>query len=340
MDGVEYALTVKTLKSSVAVKLALRAAGSINLDIPGSSTVITATTKNFQTAAAQFVLKEIVIAKTTTVVTDKFTVEQDENKFTLTAASGLQAGNYTAKIAADCGNGTIVEKTVNFAVKQPAKTAAVSVALKSSGMIDVIRPTSTKVTLTPTFKNCFVYELDASKVVITRTYDAASKTKVSEDWTDRFDITVVGSSFEISLKPGAKVSHADKFTVKEFRINGSETFTNSKSVKLNVKQGKASVAISKKIATLFKKDRFSYDTVTIKLTDSALIGIREVRFVSPKAGDTEIFTLRELGSGEYAIAFNGNRLAAKGGTVKLQVFLEGNETGKANITFNVKVKMR
>ena len=58
----------------------------------------------------------------------------------------------------------------------------------------------------------------------------------------------------------------------------------------------------------------------------------------------EVFELHELGNGVYAIAFKDNtppnpNWKYKGGTAKIQVFLEGNETAKANVTFSVKVNV-
>ena len=49
-----------------------------------------------------------------------------------------------------------------------------------------------------------------------------------------------------------------------------------------------------------------------------------------------------LGSGEYAICYNGNELPAAGfksGKVTLQVFLKGNLSTKANATISVSVKL-
>jgi hypothetical protein len=67
-------------------------------------------------------------------------------------------------------------------------------------------------------------------------------------------------------------------------------------------------------------------------------------FVSPKVKGIEAFTMRELENGKYVIAFNQNLLPAnakyKGGKVKFQVFLKGNETAKPNKTFTVKVNVK
>lgn len=45
-------------------------------------------------------------------------------------------------------------------------------------------------------------------------------------------------------------------------------------------------------------------------------------------------------SGDYAIGFAKNKAATKGATVKLNVYLEGNLTAKANATVSVKVTLK
>ena len=203
----------------------------------------------------------------------------------------------------------------------------------------MLRPGSTAVTLTPSFKNCFVHEFLPDQVVITG--------KSAGDVTDSFDVEETEEGqIVISIADGARVSHADRYTVTvTYRINDSEaTVTNTKPVALSVKQGKASAAVSSKAVQLFRNDRFSSGKVTILLTDDTLTGLKDVKIVSPKVKGVEVFELRDLGDGSYAIAFNDNLPPAanwkyKGGTVKLQVFLLGNETEKPNATFKVKVKV-
>ena len=111
-------------------------------------------------------------------------------------------------------------------------------------------------------------------------------------------------------------------------------------------QGKSAVSISSKAVKMFKNDLLSTGEVTIRITDPTLTGIKDkgIKLVSPKVNGVEVFELHELGNGVYAIAFKDNtppnpNWKYKGGTAKIQVFLEGNETAKANVTFSVKVNV-
>ncbi len=331
IDGVEYPVTVKTLKQASAMALTLKPAGSINLSIPGSLVKITAATKNFNKDAAAYEVLSITDASRTDVK-DHFDIDIEDNVIVLTAGEGLQTGTYTAAVKADGGTVT-AEKTVRFTVVD--KAAAQSVTLKGKGTIDVLRP-DTAVNLTPAFKNCFEYEL--SNVTITN----KAKTDVTEkfNWEENED-----GSIAVSIRDGAKVLHTDKYTVTAtYKVNGTETTITSKPAKLTVTQGKSSAVIDKKKAEVHKLDSYSLAEVKITLTDDTVAGIDRITYVSPKAGGQEVFTMRELGNDTYAIAFNSNLLPAnlkyKGGTVKIQVFMKGNETAKPNTTFNVKVTLK
>ncbi len=331
VDGVEYPVTVKTLKQATAVKLTLKASGNINLRIPESFVKITASTKNYNKDAAVLGITEIRDASGNDL-TNRFTIDIEGNVIKLTENGGVPAGTYTAAVNAYCGSVT-VEKTVK--IKVIDKALAQSVTLKGKGKIDVLRP-GTAVTMTPAFKNCFEYEL--SNVTVTN----KAKIDVSEkfEWEENED-----GSINISIVDGAKVLHTDKYTVTAtYKVNGTETTLTSKPAKLTVTQGKSSAVIDKKKAEVHKLDSYSLAEVKITLTDDTVAGIDRITYVSPKAGGQEVFTMRELGNDTYAIAFNSNLLPAnlkyKGGTVKIQVFMKGNETAKPNTTFNVKVTLK
>ncbi len=330
IDGVEYPVTVKTLKQASAVAMTLKPAGTINLSIPGSFVKVTASMKNYNRDAAEFEVTKITDAAGADL-TDRFTIDTEGNVIILTAGEGLQVGTYTATVKADCGSVT-VEKTVKIKVND--KAAAQSITLKGKGTIDVLRP-GTAVTLTPSFKNCYEHEL--TDVVI------MTKSKVTV--TEKFDWEEIDGKIVISVKDGEKVSHAEKYTVSAvYKVNGTDVTVQSKAAALSVKQGKSSAKISTKKVQLLKNDRFSTAEVEISLTDETVSGIDRINFVSPKINGVDVYTLRELGNGRYAIAFNNNTLPAKkkykGGTVKIQIFMKGNETAKANTTFKVKVTVK
>ena len=338
--GKESILTVKTLADSKAVTLKLTAKGAIDLTVPNSPVTITASTGNIRTEKAIFRLTGIT-DKSGSDMNGYFDVKQSGNVFTITAKENNEyTGICQAKIEADYGSGK-VEKTVKFTVKK-SRSAPVSLTLKTKGSIDVLRP-GTAVTVTPVFKNAYEVDLDHEvQVVVCRTYDGASKTKVDEAVTDMFFIdSKDNKSWQITPKPGTVLSHKDKFTVRAY-----SKYTLSKAVPLKVVQGKSKIKQSTKGVTLLKTDRYSEGTVNLTLTDGTLKGIREVVLVSPKDSlKRDIFKLADLGNGSYAIRYNdslmpGNIAKLKPQTVKLKVYLEGNETLTPNATLTVKVNFK
>ena len=336
----ESVLTVKTLADTKQVTLKLTAKGAIDLAVKKSPVTITASTGNIRTEKAIFRLKGIT-DKSGSDMNGYFDVKQSGNVFTITAKENNEyTGICQAKIEADYGSGK-VEKTVKFTVKK-SRSAPVSLTLKTKGSIDVLRP-GTAVTVTPVFKNAYEVDLDHEvQVVVCRTYDGASKTKVDEAVTDMFFIdSKDNKSWQITPKPGTVLSHKDKFTVRAY-----SKYTLSKAVPLKVVQGKSKIKQSTKGVTLLKTDRYSEGTVNLTLTDGTLKGIREVVLVSPKDSlKRDIFKLADLGNGSYAIRYNdslmpGNIAKLKPQTVKLKVYLEGNETLTPNATLTVKVNFK
>ena len=328
--GKEYAFTVKTLADKQAVSLTLKAVGSIDLAVPGSPVTITASTKNFHVDQAAFTLDSICLAKTTEDLSSRFSITGSGSRFTVTALGNPQPGTYTATITADLGGETL-SKSVNFTVKRSSGIPTAALSLKASGSIDVLRP-GTSVTVTPTVKNRYGYTLFPDDISITRTYDGTRKAKVQEDATGLFSVAVQNGKYTITALPGAQVSHADKFSV-QADVAG----LSSKAVALSVKQGAARLGISSKSVTLLKTDRYSRGNLLLSVMDPSLAGIARVELDS-KSKNSSLFSLLDLGGGRYAIGYAGGLITtSKAQTVKLQVYLIGNETAKPNTTLSVKV---
>ena len=104
--------------------------------------------------------------------------------------------------------------------------------------------------------------------------------------------------------------------------------------------GTAKPVLSTKAVRLLKNDRYSYEEFRIETGDETLAGIREVRIVDK----TNSFAIETIGSGKYAIHFAGNEVSAaamkaKSMSVKLDVYLEGNNTAKANASLTLKINL-
>ena len=321
-------LTVK-LMAPESYKLTAKAVGAIDLAVPGSPVEIVPTLKNYSG------MVRCDITGITDAAGDDASASFEVYGLQITAAGDPAPGTYTATLTANLGART-TDVQVKFTVKRSAKAPAASVTLKAKGAIDVIRPGSA-VTLTPTLKNLYGWDLRPDDVEIVKTYDGATKQKCSETVTNQFAVSMddEGEAYVISVK--GVVSHLDKYTVTA-TIGGCE----SKAVNLTVKMGGAKIAQSAKAVTLLRDDR--NDRAVITLTPQAgLSRIARVAFESPKdKTKRDAFELIPLVTGGYVIAFNGNELPAegfKGGTAKLKVFLEGNLSDKPNATLSVKINL-
>ena len=336
MPETETAITVKT-PAAAGPKITVKAYGAIDLAVKDSRTMLKVTAKEMPADTISVSVAEIVNSRTGAAAADKFLVETDGTDITLKAADGLAKGTYNVSVLTDFGSAEPVLKNVLITVKEsaPGKVQP-SLSLKASGSIDVLRP-GTKVTLTPTVKNCYTQTLAPGDLTVTRTYDSARKAYVTEDVTGWFDVTVENGKYVVAPKGGVALRHADKFNVKaEVQTDGEPLYSGA--VTLKVTQGKVKVKQSVKSVTLLKFDRYSEGEVRLTVADPALTGIAYVELDSKSAAK---FDLKDLGNGVYAIGYAGDLITtAKGATVKLRVFMSGNLTSKPNATISVKVVIK
>ena len=342
---VSAVLTVK-LQASKAPALTLKTTGAIDLAVPESPLTIVPTLKNIVGNVAYNVC-------VTSPASDVPLFNVDD--LTLTATEALkehvspgQQFKCTAMVTAyysdDDGNLEEIpgcSKELAFSVKYSAKVPAVSVALKASGAIDVIRPQSV-VTLKPTIKNCYTHTLSESDL---RFYLGTGKAAVLIENEDGcpFEAELIGGAFAVSMKDGETIDpKTQKFSVSMVLEDGTE----SAKITLPVKMGSVKLTQSTKTVTLLKGDRYSRGTLVIGTTDAALSEIDWERtcnaFVSTLDKDKQpCFELRYLGCGECAVCYAGYEISPtiKAGTAKIPVFLVGNAGSKPNATVSVSVKL-
>lgn len=312
-------LTIKAADRKAA--LSLKASGTIDTAIPDSPITITAKISGFHVGSGESY--HVTIMNGTKDATDLFRMYAVSNVLTLTAAGGIPKGTYTAKIGADLNNdGTVdCEKSVKLNIKwsDPAKVKP-SVTLKASGSIDPVKPGST-VTVKPTFKNLFGHSLSASDLVFFRN-----------------GVKLESAPFHVTVKNGAYVitgSGADSSAKYTAAFSANSSLPESKQVPISVKSGTVKLVQSLKAVTLLKKDRF--DSVVIHLDVPA--GYNAIGKVEQDGTSAALYTVTDLGGGDYAISFAGHRPAAKAATVKLKVYLKGNlnDGAKPNATVSIKV---
>ena len=381
----EFSFTVKVLapyKGTAQVnKLTVKSSGTIDTAIKGSSITLTPTLSNYSNTYG--IGYKFEFYKTTTkgntipagteplenVFSGVDLIDYVKNKYvhysliTIADDAALESGYYY-KVRVICyskSNTTeeLASAVINLNTKSsdPAKLKP-SVTIKSSDYIDVLRPGTSAVIITPTFKNwcSYDYTLDNAKkdVKIIRTSDKKDVTECFRFMVARNYNTSIrygyGILMDSSYTGDIKISHNDKFTV-EFtptvQYNGADLALKA-TCSITVKQGTVKLTATPTAATMYAKDRYSTATVVINKSDYNLNDIREVKL---DAASDKLFDLVDLGDGQYMLKYDNSCIPAgiKAGqtkTVKLSVYLEGNNpaTGKTttspNATLSVKVSIK
>jgi hypothetical protein len=262
----------------------------------------------------------------------ELTVVQTGNKITVNTNANTKAGD-TYKVTVGLKN---VEgaKPVAFTAKIIAATkGTASVTLSAKGSIDTARLYAGSIVLTPKYKNFNGFGEVTNTFKVTATN---SKTKVNYNHTDRFDITEnANGTYTMKVKEGKYLDASLKYSVV---MTSSIATAPSKAVSLSVKQGSIKVAQDVKAINLYRNDRYSEGVVTLSIADGTVVPIAKVTM---KDEAKSFFEVEDLGGGRYAIGYKDDQIAAKAknGSVKLEVWLEGNNTAKANASVTVSVKV-
>lgn len=343
IDGNEYPVTVKTLKQSAAPTLTVKTTGSIESALKGSSVSLNVSAKNYNAGALAGKLNVEIVkintaTKEETPADDLFEFEPDQNPIVIQATRAVPEGyTYNAVVSAVIGEEDDTEVVVSTTVKLPVKWTPeaklpVTVTLKAKGNIDVIRPDSA-ITLTPTVKNAYNY---ASGLVF---YKMVGKNPVQLgeeenpfDWQKNDD-----GSYEIRLAKNSGVNHVtDKYAV-GLKVtvqgwDGQRDYQTKSPTTLSIKMGSVKFSQSTKSVQLLKKDANSSGTVVVSVTDPTASGISKFTW------NNDLYEVKDLKQGRFAISYIGpTDKNMKDTTLKLSVWLQGNETDKANGTISVKV---
>ena len=109
-----------------------------------------------------------------------------------------------------------------------------------------------------------------------------------------------------------------------------------KPVQLKITMGAAKLSLAAEDTTLFANDKndraqFRLTTTDKNLKDVARVEIKDARYA-------DILEVIDYGNGLYAIGFKADpALVGKTVTLNLNVFLEGNDSAKANATAKIKL---
>ena len=210
----------------------------------------------------------------------------------------------------------------------------VSLSLKAKGSVDVVRQGSA-VTLTPTYKNCTSGKDWQEELLV---YTSADRYKTAVPADELFYIEQENGAYILTqagdLNPNLKYKVQLVSRLGDTEVRSSQT-------SISVKMGSARVTMTAVGTTLFAKDRNDRVEVTFTPKDETLnqvkrIEIRESRYRS-------VFEIIEYGNGEFAIGFKdgivNNGIRGKTITMNLNLYLEGNETGKVNTTAKLTLKV-
>ena len=345
VDGVPGSVTVKTVAKTAPVTMSVKAAGTIDTLIPNSPIVLTPTLKNYNAGGASFSVTKITREKKgedPAIVTDAFNQTPSGSTIILTAKDLTAIPNgytYTATVQADLGNGQAVAADTKLTVKSSQKSPAITATLKNSGGIDVIRPEST-VIVTPTLKNVYGHVYAEEDLVFYRG-TGAKATEITNKEEIPFIIQTDAGGYQLKLKGEIGDLKTDTYSLgMRFTTDNGQAVATKAPVAIPIKMGTAKLAQSTKAVQLLKNDRYSYEEILIWSDDATLSGIKDVKIVDK----TNTFAVDYLGNGKVAIHFADNQIStaalkAKSMSIKLDIWLEGNNAAKANGSISLKVNL-
>lgn len=331
-DGEIYEKTITLKVKRTAVKLKLSATKlSLNKDINDVADItVTCTTKGYNLDAPALELRSS--NGKAPLEKDKLNVTYEDGKLHVALGDKAKYGErYKLYVRA---NAHAPASTV--AITIPAqKKSAVTVNLKTSGKLDVIRDGSA-VTVTPSYKNCREETERTEKLFI-----YSSEENYTTCVNDLFQIKSDGKGgYTIAKAAGKQIDRSLKYKVVLETVFGEneEKTIRSSMASLRVTVGSAKLTLKAKNTVLFAKDKNDRLAFAISSRDAALNEAVRVEIKDSKYKDW--FEVFPYGNGTFAIGFKDGKvpshLEGKRITVNLNVWIEGNQ---AEVKANAAVKL-
>ncbi len=226
-------------------------------------------------------------------------------------------------------------QTLTIAVLAENKST-VTATVKAKGNIDVIRDGSS-ITVTPSYKNLSA-ETQKDEILVFSQKVGKQDVEISGlfCYAENGDGT-----FTVTKAAGAKLDHSGKYTVKLVTSIDGKEICQSKPVNLSVKMGSAKLTLTAQDTVLFAKDIHDRVEFSIGGMDAALNSVSGLEIKDAKYQN--LLEIDSYGNGEFAVGFKDGHvdksLIGKTITVNLNVFLDGNETVKANATMKLKISI-
>ena len=352
--------TVRGVKLTVTVKL--------NCKIP-----------SYKLSASKVILNKKISNDAATVTITPSTAALTECTFSVTDSKGKALENgiigvtkssdgkqFTIKLQEDAAYNTnykvlvkynlkdypaVVTKPLTITVNVPAENKSVpSVKIKTTGFVDLYRPESTGVVVTPTFTNVNKNAVDDSKTVLKvtaykgRVFAQSEYIEEDGDVSDWFKYEdgkiVLDTTSDAYLNDAIDLANTYKFTLTyKNGMDSGEVYVTPVTT-LQVKGNKVTVTQSKKEVKLNKLDRHDREYVTFTVADKNVSDIEEVKIYTAK-GKTCNYEIVKICEGVYAIGFNNREVAAgiKTNTIKIEIWFDGidSSVSKAATSVNLKV---
>ena len=338
---VKGSFTVKTLANKTAVTLSVKASGAIDSGIPDSPITLKITPKNYHVGSEEPYYVEVHKTSTKPVAVDEvvFSTYSYSNSVVLTEQDiGPVEKGYTyysfISIPGVTSNATKTKLSTKFS---DADKVSIKASLATSGKIDVIRPNSS-VVVKPKITNCYTYVPDLSDLIIYSVSGKKTEPIGTGENNPIFDVVIDASgNFVLTRKANVPINvKTQKFSVSLQFVADGKTVATKAPVKLPLVMGSAKLSVDPKTIQLLKNDKYTYATVKVSVTDSALSAISQVRIENKFSA---YYDIREIGNGTYELFTKSGISLPKSGTVKLEVLLEGNGENTANAVLPLTVKI-
>ena len=336
LEGCTKAAVLNVTVTKPSFKLAKTSVTLNALSGDSATVAVTTTPKDYVLTSSNFKWK-ITDSKNNVIEPAPLDVVLNDKKVTVSTNANTQMGKTYKVVYTLQENNKSVTMTVKTLAEAKSK---ISLALSVKGKLKT-GVISTGVTVTPKWTNLSC-PVDITENI--RVYaKATAKGSTAVDVTEKFIINKVGDKYEIkfaSLNAMKSLNFKDKYTLKaENIVIGTQNVSTAKAASLSITHTKPKVMQSVKEVKLYQNDRYSRGMVRITLNDNTLPKISEVRIA--KSSISDFYEVISLNNGWYGLKYKGNQIAPKikSGTVKLNLFLEGNnpENNNPNATVSVKV---
>ena len=365
LDGVTAAATVKTLAKRSSMALKVKLSGTIDPTVRGSHITADLTGSNTQGLSVSFRFEAYKGKDKVDHAPDPF-VCSPEGGFLYSireSAPGAIAEGYTYYLIPQLCSWEYEEGSyipvpvtvfegakVRLNIKASAVRPKITTTLKASGSIDLIRPATAITLRVSPLKNCwteFGFPFPFDDEYLSFSTDKAGDAVIEGDalpftveMTERLpDGTAVFSlSLKESFRNDAGLLPTSRYYVRVLIPAGPDTDgqeVSTRPVQLKLTKGKAKITQNVRSVQLLKNDRFSCAEIGVIVP----AGFTDVRDITLDAVSGKRFDRVYNGSGSVELRYKGNRVTPGKATVKLNVFLAGNNTAKPDAVLKVSVSI-